>query len=345
MDARIISVLSILPMSEGRTVHTNLKHTGVLIMGMVRIRGNAGVRPHLQGMATCNSGAPKVEDHDSDFGPPCTSWSSKFPEMAQTLRPLTTQLGRIDMEACLPSTTLVEQEKEIVLRVCENTLNNWRSDLGKAGYRVLVNFWETDPTMSNSAEARAEYVADSLSDLRFVYKEPDACFTRGAFCSPLISKVFARHLRKVSTEDEDYSPQIGALALATAAVERALTLFKTGEDALKVDRESNGARAGTRSNPWGEKAREFVKSTKRINDCLWDTIIEHAYVHLDVTDLDRLDENNSEDGSRVNPRAVIDLDCTYEIYHTSSNCGRWSPAHHGFCKRSVPAKKRPIGSY
>ena len=46
--------------------------------------------------------------------------------------------------------------------------------MGKAGHRALIDFWETDPRMCNSAEARAEFVAESLNGLRFVYKEPNA---------------------------------------------------------------------------------------------------------------------------------------------------------------------------
>jgi hypothetical protein len=46
-------------------------------------------------------------------------------------------------------------------------------------------------------------------------------------------------------------------------------LFKTSEDALKVDQDPNGSRVGTQNihglgfteNPWGEKAHTFVKTT------------------------------------------------------------------------------------
>jgi hypothetical protein len=87
-----------------------------------------------------------------------------------------------------------------------------------------------------------------------------------------------------------------------------------------MDRESNSGRAGTRNprglgfidHPWGEKAREFVKTTKRIDESLWDSILQQANLHLDSTDRDGLDEddndNSDEDGSSVNPRGVINLD-------------------------------------
>ena len=34
--------------------------------------------------------------------------------------------------------------------------------------------WDADPSIFSSAEHRAEYVAESLSDFRFLYKFPNA---------------------------------------------------------------------------------------------------------------------------------------------------------------------------
>jgi hypothetical protein len=87
-----------------------------------------------------------------------------------------------------------------------------------------------------------------------------------------------------------------------------------------VDREPNGGRAGPRNvrglgfieNPWGEKAREFVKTTKRLDESRWRIIIEHAHAYLSAElDRDAIDEDNNEIGGEdgcVNPRAAIDLD-------------------------------------
>ncbi|KAF8490335.1 hypothetical protein F5888DRAFT_1638128 [Russula emetica] len=88
---------------------------------------------------------------------------------------------------------LNDARTSIVLSVCENTLNNWRSDIGKAGHRAILELWLTRDPRFDTTQGRAEY--------------------------------------------------IGAIALATIAVERGLMLFKSGEDALKADRES--VRAGS----------------------------------------------------------------------------------------------------
>jgi len=73
-----------------------------------------------------------------------------------------------------------------------------------------------------------EYVANAIDQARFVLQVVNE---REAFCSELITKVYATHLRKITTL-KVYEDQVGTLALATVAVERGLTLFITGEDAL-----------------------------------------------------------------------------------------------------------------
>ncbi|KAN0107510.1 hypothetical protein V8E52_010028, partial [Russula decolorans] len=199
---------------------------------------------------------------------------------------------------------------------CENTLNNWRSDIGKAGHHAVVELWYLDFLRFDTAEARADYVAEQLDGLRFVYRYPDAAIGREAFCSPLISVVYSTHLRKISSAAQRYGPQIGAIALATIAVERGLTLFKSGEDALKVDKEA--VRAGSRysqglgfvDNPWGEKARQLVKTTCRLDDTHWGMIKEHAFAHIGIggEESDEGIAGFDDDTSGANLHAIINLD-------------------------------------
>lgn len=61
----------------------------------------------------------------------------------------------------------------LILTQAENALNNWRSDIGKAGHIAVVEFWRENPGLFSSPEDRADYVADSLVDMRFVYRFPD----------------------------------------------------------------------------------------------------------------------------------------------------------------------------
>ncbi|KAI9432524.1 hypothetical protein H4582DRAFT_2061728 [Lactarius indigo] len=219
-----------------------------------------------------------------------------------------------------PSVALDQHDREIVLNVCDNVLNNWRSDIGKAGYHAVSVLWKQESTWFSSAKDIREYVSDAFVGLSFVYKFPERTNGRGPFCSDLISKVYASHLRKTSPDGGEYGPQIGGLALATVAVERGLTLFETGEDILKLD--NNDGRGATHvrgyrftDKVWGSRARAVVMSTQWLKDSNWVEIQDHASVYLQGTDHD---EENGEDSGYVKARAMslhaqIEIDCVLDI--------------------------------
>jgi hypothetical protein len=95
-------------------------------------------------------------------------------------------------------------------------------------------------------------------------------------------------------------------------VERGLTLFKSGDDALRADREA--VRAGSRytrglgfvDNPWGEKVCRLGRTTSRLDDTHWGMIKEHASAHLGAPG-EETDERISG-FDEVNMHAYIDLD-------------------------------------
>ena len=110
-------------------------------------------------------------------------------------------------------------------------MNNWRSDIGKNGYWLACALMKHVPTQ----EGRKAFILDELDDLHYIYKYPErrvsASYSRsqmrnltpikssrGAFRSAHISRVYSQHLRKISSVTNRYGHQIGALALAAAAV-------------------------------------------------------------------------------------------------------------------------------
>lgn len=106
-----------------------------------------------------------------------------------------------------------------------------------------------------------------------------------------------------------------------------MTFFKTGEDVLKLERDPETGRAMPRNNRglgftdnlWGNKAREFVKTTTQLTVEHWGEIVEHTASFMNTTTLDSEDESNNNvnaEAESPNPRAVIDLDwCVhYFIY-------------------------------
>ena len=110
-------------------------------------------------------------------------------------------------------------------------MNNWRCDIGKHGYWSVRDLMESIPT----PEEREEFVSDRLHDVCYIYKHPDRKVSasypcsqtlnltpikhfKGAFRSMLVLEVYSLHLRKISSVTNYYGHQIGALALAAAAI-------------------------------------------------------------------------------------------------------------------------------
>ncbi|KAH9022142.1 hypothetical protein EDB84DRAFT_1441288 [Lactarius hengduanensis] len=224
-------------------------------------------------------------------------------------------------ERVYPDLAVDDEEMDIIVILAENTLNNWRSDIGKAGHRAVVDMWDTDPSKFSSPKGQANHVADNLKNLQFLYENPKATSGRGAFCSHLVSKVFSLHIRKISTGPDVHIPQVGGLALAAAAVERGLTFFKTGEDMPRPERDPETGRPMPRHNRglgfsdslWGNKAREFVKTTTRLTEKHWEEIIDHTAIFMNTYTIDSDDEGNTNNTDAEtdipNSRALIDLDC------------------------------------
>ncbi|KAH9979278.1 hypothetical protein BGW80DRAFT_1276341 [Lactifluus volemus] len=213
-----------------------------------------------------------------------------------------------------PDVLLEERGLEIVLTVAENALNNWRSEIGKAGHRAIVDMWLEDPASFNDAEARAQYIKMELEGLRFIYKYPDAEGARAAFCSNLISKILPLA-----------NMQFGALALATAAVERGLTLFTTGEDVTAREREHKKAKVNPREwsfsdNPWGKKARMWAGSTQRLDEDHWHKVVNDACAY--IPEGEQIAEGDCAEGGdeyEVDLRSCVALNCRRDLILVISN--------------------------
>jgi len=53
-------------------------------------------------------------------------------------------------------------------------LNNWCSDIGKAGHCAILDLWYMYDPRFNSTQEHAEYVTKQLDGLCFIYKYPDS---------------------------------------------------------------------------------------------------------------------------------------------------------------------------
>ena len=91
-------------------------------------------------------------------------------------------------------------------------------------------------------------------------------------------------------------------------MECGLTLFKTSKDAFKIE---HGRGLGFSENIWGNMAREFVRSTQRLQAMHWMAITVECskyWCGIPASDFES-DENPCDEGhQRVNPRACIEID-------------------------------------
>lgn len=231
----------------------------------------------------------------------------------------------IDMlwESVFPGSILDVQGRKRVLVVCGNSLNNWRSDIGKAGHQAALSMLHASREYPHDKTRCKKIVSDALYDFRFIYEKPDNEVNRGPFCSAFVSKVFAVHLQKII--HSKHGLQIGGLALVAAAVERGLGLFKTGEDALelKEDTESHSGKERSRNvrsrdlafsdNPWGGVAREFIRSIKNLEKSHWESIYTHATEYMGRSEqiVDReghFPGDGDSESEAIRPRARIQID-------------------------------------
>lgn len=101
-------------------------------------------------------------------------------------------------------------------------------------------------------------------------------------------------------------------------MEHGLSLFKNGEDTLRLERNPEMGRPSTcicdigfTEILWGRKAREFIKMMVRLMEENWGDIIEHAAPFVTTTisvNSDNEDDDADADTELPNARAVIDLD-------------------------------------
>ena len=104
-------------------------------------------------------------------------------------------------------------------------------------------------------------------------------------------------------------------------MEHSLTFFKTGKDVLKLERDPETRQLmlrtirslGFTENLWGNKAREFVKTTMRLTDKHWEDITKNtaSFMSTVILNLDNESNGNNNGNTEMvspNPRSIIDLD-------------------------------------
>ncbi|KAH6867438.1 hypothetical protein BKA70DRAFT_1453007 [Coprinopsis sp. MPI-PUGE-AT-0042] len=176
-----------------------------------------------------------------------------------------------------------------------NALLEWRSDLGKQGIEIVVEYLRAEGIDAEAAPQAAEYL---LLNHRFVYAQPDEPIgtNRLAFRSTLVLELFGYHLGKIkkchpleSNEMKLKSP-VRALALCVAVLERALTIIAGGH--IKVNEwplPSTDVARGKRkrrkaafpafaAKDYGSAVESWVVGIQKLAEHQWDDLLEEAWL-------------------------------------------------------------------
>ncbi|KZP11820.1 hypothetical protein FIBSPDRAFT_961982 [Athelia psychrophila] len=214
-------------------------------------------------------------------------------------------------------------------------LNGWRSIIGKEGLAAVDDLFreegiEIEERQYDTPEKRKAFVKNQLdpSKFDFIYRDPDNETGKGIFQAELILSVFAYHLKSTAGSRMDYGRPSGALGLATAAVERALSFWKTGHfddtdhagdkgKKVNLNAESDNSRASknrTKRRAFNEAfcgghARTWASKATLMTDERWDAIIGDAlWFVTNVGDDDDDDSDFDVDQGDQDPRNNVIFD-------------------------------------
>ncbi|KAH9014123.1 hypothetical protein EDB84DRAFT_1443962 [Lactarius hengduanensis] len=224
--------------------------------------------------------------------------------------------------------------------VCQKAIqrlaDSWRNVVGSIGISCVQSFCDSQDLLRDSDSGRQEFASFYLEDLRFLYEDTDdedKTKWKGLFRSPFILQTFAAHLGAIESSQKVpdlHGPNtptplpIGALGLAAAAVERALTLIKTGIVTTKTPRAARGKtltlpktlnystgkdstrQTGFSDAIWGKATRNYTKSARSLTKAKFDVIIKEARVFMKPT------QTRTKMAKAGSSREVIDVD-DYDI--------------------------------
>ncbi|KAH9018449.1 hypothetical protein EDB84DRAFT_1442430 [Lactarius hengduanensis] len=167
-----------------------------------------------------------------------------------------------------------------LLGTINDRLNEWRSAFGKKAIQVLGDHVKADVTLRNSPTDTVSFVHGLLPSPReqplefpLIYSNPMVFKLKGSWQAPLLLQVFATHLRRVVKSPGNFGYPAGALALSTAALERALTQLESSTN-------RNMKTTGFDNNPWGGITSQYAESTHKLPDRKWAQILEAVSVYL-----------------------------------------------------------------
>ncbi|THH16006.1 hypothetical protein EW146_g4566 [Bondarzewia mesenterica] len=177
---------------------------------------------------------------------------------------------------------------EPIFHVAMQRLYDWHGAFATEAVKAVKKFFSVHGEELETREDRAEFIAYALafserntSDIPFLWGSIDenvgvhTKIHRGAFMSSFILRSLRSHLTMVQVLP-DISKRaehpIGAVGLASCAVERALVLHATGE----MVKETQGAASQFSSDNWGDKTLDYVADLQDKSERGWSKLVAGA---------------------------------------------------------------------
>ncbi|KAI0339760.1 hypothetical protein BDW22DRAFT_1431258 [Trametopsis cervina] len=193
---------------------------------------------------------------------------------------------------------IVINAREACYDVAMQRVYEWRSGIAKAAITALTEFFENNKENFPTPENRAEYVRHQLGPgLPFRYAHVDDSqeqpVYRGLFQSSLIIQTLAYHFGSSGhlTPYNDFP--FGALALVTAAVERALCAWDSGDFQKPAKNFSQ--------ETFGRRTCSYLKTITELKETTWTKIctaaedLAHAQAKLLAGDFDAADLSSEDE--------------------------------------------------
>ncbi|KAN0138100.1 hypothetical protein V8E53_003989 [Lactarius tabidus] len=187
-------------------------------------------------------------------------------------------------DKCLPERAEDVHDNPAVKKVIIDRLNEWRSAIGKKAITIISDYIKNNNVLRRDQSQVAKLVKTMLPFLTerpvsfpLIYSDPKAL--KGSWLVLLLLQVFAVHLRRVTKAPSTFGYPTGALALSTAALERALMLFQTGVN-IRDEKPTNPGTRGFDNSPWGGIACQYAQSTCELPKCKWEQIMCAASTYI-----------------------------------------------------------------
>ncbi|KAF9233281.1 hypothetical protein BU15DRAFT_80257 [Melanogaster broomeanus] len=182
-----------------------------------------------------------------------------------------------------------------------------------------------DSQYRNDVGARVAFVKSQLPQVingcavyPLIYRDTEKL--KGSWESSLVIAVLSYHISRVGYHlFQTNGPPSGALAMATASVERALTIYKSGEsakendgvgsDTTTMDKRKRSRKYEFDQN-WAVVTRRYAKSTSALPERKWDQIVALANTSMladHERDMERTAGSTGEDELLMEARGDIPL--------------------------------------